>query len=138
LQPGDMLACACCPDAKRAQQAGQLALRQLTRRAIILRAAPFIPQAIAQPDQRLDQSQACDAIASSRLENDGVFVRAVGAHGVWCQRAQQNTGLRSLRASGPSRRTRVDPLAEVWESDIIPTDPLAGRSPVFALPRLAS
>jgi hypothetical protein len=25
--------------------------------------------------------------------------------------------------------TRVDPLAEVWESEIIPTDPLAGRSP---------
>jgi hypothetical protein len=38
-------------------------------------------------------------------------------------------GLRSLRAGGPSPRTRVDPLAEVWESEIIPTDPLAGRSP---------
>jgi hypothetical protein len=49
------------------------------------------------------------------------------------QRAQPNAGLRRLRAGGPSRRTRVDPLAEVWESDIIPTDPLAGRSPVFAL-----
>ena len=49
-----------------------------------------------------------------------------------------DNGLRSQRAGGPSRGTRVDPLAEVWESDIIPTDPLAGRSPVFGLPRLAS
>jgi hypothetical protein len=31
-----------------------------------------------------------------------------------------DTGLRSLRAGGPSRRTRVDPLAEVWESEIVP------------------
>ena len=41
-----------------------------------------------------------------------------------------------VRAGGPSRRTWVDPLAE--ESETIPTDPLAGRSPVFGLPRLAS
>jgi hypothetical protein len=36
------------------------------------------------------------------------------------RRYESNPGLPSQRAGGPSRRTRVDPLAEVWESEIVP------------------
>src|SRR5271168_367161 len=35
-------------------------------------------------------------------------------------RYESDPGLPSQRAGGPSRRTRVDPLAEVWESEIVP------------------
>jgi hypothetical protein len=36
------------------------------------------------------------------------------------RRYESDPGLPSQRAGGPSRRTRVDPLAEVWESEIVP------------------
>jgi hypothetical protein len=36
------------------------------------------------------------------------------------RRYERDPGLPSKRADGPRRRTRVDPLAEVWESEIVP------------------
>ena len=36
------------------------------------------------------------------------------------RRYERDPGLPSQRADGPRRRTRVDPLAEVWESEIVP------------------
>ena len=76
------------PDAKRTQQAGQFTLRQLAWRPIVVWAVPFVPQAVIQSDQRLDQSQAGNAIKPERLEhrpnipkqrNARVFVRTIGA-----------------------------------------------------------
>ena len=56
------------PDAKRTQQAGQFALRQLAGRPNVVWAAPVVPQVVIQSDQRLDQSQAGNAIKPERLE----------------------------------------------------------------------
>jgi hypothetical protein len=85
----------------------------------------------------LGQGVLCDCGRTSRCRGDGIADHQERRYHGWAgdgrprrwwwrrergSASAADNGLRSQRAGGPSRGTRVDPLAEVWESEIVPTD----------------